>query len=185
MSENVSSGLMAFNKANQFLFIGNREQSNLIVLPCKSTARPRVFDVLPAPLSQKGQSTRGHFWRATVWSEKSCGTRTGQIVQSTSAQKGAREGESQQAVRSSLLWVVETGSVVLYLPNQGLGDLMQNQQIQGGKQSGSSPCTLLSFGFSGHRVRQMPKAQVAGGDSPVRRRESQREDHPSSSGSLF
>ena len=157
MSENVSSGLMAFNKANQFLFIRNREQSNLIVLPCKSTARPRVFDVLPAPLSQKGQSTTGQFWR-TAWSEKSCCTRTGQIAQRTPAQKGACEGESQQAVRSSLLWVMEMGSVVLHLPNQGLGDLMQKQQIQGGERSGSSPRTLLSFGFSGHGVRQMPKA---------------------------
>lgn len=116
------------------------------------------FDVLPAPVSQKGQSTMEQFWRTAVRSEKSCCTRTGQIVQSTSAQKGAHEGESQQAVSLSLLWVMEMGSVVLHLPNQGLVGLIQNQQIQGGEQSGSLPHTLLSFGFSGHRVRQVPKA---------------------------
>lgn len=81
----------------------------------------------------------------------------------------ACEGESQQALRSSLLWAVEAGSVVLHLPNQGLGDLMQNQQIEGGERSVFSPCTLLSFGFSGHSARQMPKEEEAGGDCLVLR----------------
>jgi len=157
MSENVISGLMAFSKANQFLFIRNKAQSSLSVLPCESPAHPRAFDILPGPVSREGQSVTGQFWRTAVWSEKSCCARTGQIVQSTSAQKGAREGESQQAVRSPLLWVMEMGSV-LSLPNQGLEDLVQKQELQGWEQSGSSPCTLLSVGFSGPRERQMPRA---------------------------
>lgn len=46
------------------------------------------------------------------------------MVQSTSAPKGPCEGELQQAVRSSQLEGMEMGSVVLRLPNQGLGDLL-------------------------------------------------------------
>lgn len=111
----------------------------------------------------------GHFWRTIAWSEESCCARTSRMVQSTSAQKGACEGELQQAVRSSHLEGMEVGSVVLHLPNQGLGDLLQNQRIQDGKRSTSSPYRLLSFGFPFHRVRQVPKAQVAGGDCPVLR----------------
>jgi len=58
MSGNVSTGLKAFNKANQFLFIRNREQSNLIVLLHKSTARPHL--TLCQPLSLGRTECDGH-----------------------------------------------------------------------------------------------------------------------------
>lgn len=67
MSDNVSTGLVAFSKANQSSFIRNREQSKPVVLLCASIACLHAFDILPAPLEQ-GQSSLGLFWRTAGWS---------------------------------------------------------------------------------------------------------------------
>lgn len=127
------------------------------------------------PHLRKARARRGSFGEQYGWEKAAV---PGPARSEYIGPARAREGKSQQALRSSLLWAMEAGSVVLHLPNQGLGDLVQNQLIEGGERSVSSPCTLLSFGFSGHRVRQMPKEEEAGGDCPVLRTESRPEWRP-------
>lgn len=60
-------------------------------------------------------------------------------------------------------------SVVPQLPNQG-PDLVQNQQIEDGELCGSLLHMLVRFSCSGHREREVPKAQVFEGCSPILRK---------------
>lgn len=163
MSENVSSGLVAFNKANQFLFIRTREQSNLIVLPCKSTAHPRVFDVLPVPLSRKGQSREQQHGQKKV--------AVPGLARQPRAQprKGHMKGNRNELLGRHRcgLWKWDQLFSIFQTKDWGVSCKTNRYKVE--TRSGSSPRRLLSFGLSDHRVRQGPKAWVAGGDCPVLR----------------
>lgn len=62
------------------------------------------------------------------------------------------------------------GSVAPKLPNQGPGDLMQNQQIQNGELCGSLSHKLIRLSCSGHMGREVPKTQVLGGCCSILRK---------------
>lgn len=168
MSDNVSTGLVAFSKANQSLFIRNREQSNSIVLLCASTTCACVRLASCRPLGSARTELPG-----AVLEDRPYGQ--GQRLywgwlDSCKHISPERSMWGSRAVRVLLLGSMETGSVAPQLPNQRQVDLMQNQQIWDRELRGSLPHTLIMFSCSGHSGRVVPKAQVLGNCNSILRK---------------